>query len=315
MHLAYEKKETDMVENDPCEICGTSSRPMQRPNYDGIGQECPRCQKFWITGSALSSVRHAPPKVKSELSGWVYDQNALGTEPEVTSNTVDFIKKQPTLGLVEKSNRLLLAMLKYHIEYGQNIYIEEPYLISAIHGKDKNEVQFVVRMLEDSGLLIAPGAIDLRRITPKGHIHAETISAKQVASSQGFVAMWFKEELDEVYELGFASGVRLAGYDPVRGDNVEHVNKIDDEIIVQIRRSKFVVADFTGQRGGVYFEAGYALGLGLPVIWSCRQTEVKDLHFDVRQFNCITWNNADELSKKLQIRIEAVIGDGPRKSS
>ena len=35
-----------------------------------------------------------------------------------------------------------------------------------------------------------------------------------------------------------------------------------DRIIAQIRASKFVVADFTRNRGGVYYEAGFALGLG-----------------------------------------------------
>ena len=73
--------------------------------------------------------------------------------------------------------------------------------------------------------------------------------------------------------------VRAAGYDPLRIDRVEHVAKIDDEIVAQIRRSRFVLADFTGHRGGVYFEAGFALGLNLPVIWTCRQDAVDQLHF------------------------------------
>ena len=33
--------------------------------------------------------------------------------------------------------------------------------------------------------------------------------------------------------------------------------------MAEIRRSRFVVADYTGQVNGVYFEAGFALGLGL----------------------------------------------------
>ena len=70
---------------------------------------------------------------------------------------------------------------------------------------------------------------------------------------------------------GFQQGILEAGYDPVRIDHIEHINRIDDEIIAQINASRFVVADFTGHRGGVYFEAGYALGLGLPVFWSRRE--------------------------------------------
>jgi hypothetical protein len=44
--------------------------------------------------------------------------------------------------------------------------------------------------------------------------------------------------------------------------------------MAEIRRSRFVVADYTGQRNGVYFEAGFGLGLGLVVIPTCRADEV-----------------------------------------
>jgi nucleoside 2-deoxyribosyltransferase len=116
----------------------------------------------------------------------------------------------------------------------------------------------------------------------------------------------------EIYAAGFEVGIRRAGYESVRVDRVEHVGKIDDEIIAQIRRSRFVVADFTGHRAGVYFEAGFAMGLNLPVIWSCRRDHIDELHFDIRQFNCIDWTDPDELADRLQKRIEAVIGAGPR---
>ena len=66
-------------------------------------------------------------------------------------------------------------------------------------------------------------------------------------------------------------GIEDAGYEAVRIDEKEHTNKIDDEIIAEIRRSRFVVADFTqgkdGARGGVYYEAGFAHGLGIEVIF------------------------------------------------
>ena len=125
--------------------------------------------------------------------------------------------------------------------------------------------------------------------------------------------MWFDETTRDAYANGFEPAIRDAGYDPLRIDRVEHVGKIDDEIIAQIRRSRFVVADFTGHRGGVYFEAGFALGLDLPVFWTCRKDEIGGLHFDIRQFNCIDWADSNELADRLQKRIEAVIGAGPRK--
>jgi hypothetical protein len=53
------------------------------------------------------------------------------------------------------------------------------------------------------------------------------------------------------------------------------------------------------------------MGLGLPVIWTCRKDDIKDLHFDIRQYNCIDWSEADELATRLQQRIEAMLGHGP----
>jgi len=95
-------------------------------------------------------------------------------------------------------------------------------------------------------------------------------------------------------------------------DRTEHVNRIDDEIVARIRKSAFVVADFTEQKAGVYFEVGFALGMNLPVIWSCREDDIDNLHFDVRQYNCIDRKDEADLAGRLQLRIEAIVGAGPR---
>ena len=72
------------------------------------------------------------------------------------------------------------------------------------------------------------------------------------------------------------------------------------------------MADFThgedGARGGVYYEAGFAYGLGLDVIYSCRKDMVDQLHFDTRQYYHIVWETPEELRDSLAQRIEALIG-------
>ena len=76
-----------------------------------------------------------------------------------------------------------------------------------------------------------------------------------------------------------------------------------------------MVADFThgdnGARGGVYYEAGFAHGLGIPVIYSCRADLMDELHFDTRQIYHVVWSNPEELRIGLMQRIGALIGDGP----
>ena len=136
-----------------------------------------------------------------------------------------------------------------------------------------------------------------------------------VDASQAFVAIWFHDSMDEASKKGIEPAITEAGFKPLRVDRKEHVNKIDDEIIAELRRSRFLVADFThgedGARGGVYYEAGFAHGLNLPVIFTCRADAVETLHFDTEHYNHIVWTTPEDLREKLKNRILAVIGEGP----
>lgn len=79
---------------------------------------------------------------------------------------------------------------------------------------------------------------------------------------QAFVAMWFDKTMDNFFFNGIQPAIEHDGTKCIRIDFKEHNNKICDEIIAEIRRSRYLVADFTGNRGGVYYEAGFAYGLG-----------------------------------------------------
>ncbi len=71
----------------------------------------------------------------------------------------------------------------------------------------------------------------------------------------------------------------------------------------------------TKQSQGVYFEAGYALGLGIPVFWSVHKKEVSCVHFDTKQYNHIVWENEKDLADKLYHFIIAIIGKGSAKNN
>ena len=181
---------------------------------------------------------------------------------------------------------------------------------------NEHELQVVIDYLVETKRLSTYGAslkTQYYTVAPQGWIHLEEMATKNTDSRQGFVAMWFDDGIKPLYDDAIAPAISDAGYMPHRVDLREHNEKIDDEIISQIRRSKFVVADFTGHRGGVYFEAGFAKGLGLEVFWLCNENDLENLHFDIRQYNCITWNESDKnkLRKQLSLRIESVLGAGP----
>lgn len=122
-----------------------------------------------------------------------------------------------------------------------------------------------------------------------------------------FVAMWFSDETRPAYESGIEPAISDAGFKPIRIDRKEHNNEIPDEIIAEIRNSEFMIADFTGQRAGVYYEAGFAMGLGRKVIWCCRRDELNKLHFDTNHKNHIDWQTPQELRDRLYTRIRMTI--------
>ena len=186
---------------------------------------------------------------------------------------------------------------------------------------NEGELRYLRRYLIEQGWLELTQSNSVESavvITVKGYTYLAELEQMITDPSKAFVAMWFDDSVKDAWTQGIEPAIRNAGYDPVRIDNQEYIGKIDDEIIAEIRRSRFIVADFTqgdeGARGGVYYEAGFAHGLNIPVIYTCKKDSMKHIHFDTRQYNHIDWKSPEELKKRLEDRISAVIGDGPRKS-
>jgi len=79
-----------------------------------------------------------------------------------------------------------------------------------------------------------------------------------------------------------------------------------DFILSKIKSSRFIVAEISSGNLGVYYEAGYAMGKGLPVIAVAKEKE--KIHFDLQQFNTIFYKDLDDLEEKLSNRITNLFG-------
>lgn len=150
-------------------------------------------------------------------------------------------------------------------------------------------------------------------ITPKGWQRIEQLRSGGVESRTGFVAMNFHEDFDVLFKKVIEPGIEASGYNADLVKNPKSNEKIDDAIIAGIRACRFMVADASRHRPNVYYEAGYAKGLGRAVIWMVEQCDVDKVHFDTRQYPFIAWTREDlpAARKVLQMRIEATIGRGP----
>ena len=195
-------------------------------------------------------------------------------------------------------------------------------MLACTESITEGELEYLLNYLVAQGWLDKTsetfGLIDLA-ITVEGYARLAEMENMIVDSSQVFVAMWFDELLDPVYDEAISPAIKNMGYEAIRLDRRHHLDKIDDQIIAEIKRSRFIIADFThgekGARGGVYYEAGFAHGINIPVIFTCREDMVDHLHFDTRQYPHIVWNSPEELKRQLEDRIGAVIGEGPLKKN
>jgi len=178
--------------------------------------------------------------------------------------------------------------------------------------KDTGECMTILKELSEQGLIRDGNSTmqELRKIlTLRSYAIIGNLQNSAIDSKQAFVAMWFDPTMKDFYEKGIKPAVEEAGYIAARIDLKEFNNKVCDELIAEIKRSKFLIADFSGLRSGVFFEAGFAKGLGREVIFTVRETDVEKLkeHFDTRQYNHIVYDSPDDLRKKLYNRIGATI--------
>jgi hypothetical protein len=276
--------------------------------------ECPRCGNYSITSSATRKVESAgffTARQAANISGWLRENSNF----DVDTLNIDFLKNLPSPSFHERADKLLLG-LEVLTEFAGHVLKRDHFWQPMAWAINEEEVRETISYLMSVRYLYGKaGTTTDLKIGPEGWSHLENIKGKNQESKQGFVAMWFTDEMREVFNQAMAPGILNAGYLPHRVDLGEHNKKIDDQIVADIRRSKFVLADFTGHRGGVYYEAGFAQGFGLEVIWSCREDEIDKLHFDIRQYNCIPWSKdkLPDFGRRITNRIEAVLGEGPYK--
>jgi len=143
--------------------------------------------------------------------------------------------------------------------------------------------------------------------TANGWNHISNLLLENNELPQAFIAMWFSTDMDAARTC-IGKAIKESGYLPIIIDEKEHNNQIVPEILFEIKRSKFMIADLTGHRNGVYYEAGYAQALGKEVILTCRSDEFSKRHFDIAQQNTICWKDIDDLYNRLLKRIEATVG-------
>ena len=324
-------------------IWGTPVIETHEPDLWTLMVNSPRCGGWYSIDNIIArKIKNWSNHEKTRLTSWFIEQRRSGIEcPKITKNVLDLVQRRNNMSEPDRADAILKHILSKtggrsdeDINYGCDPIIAKSVRIDLDSEQERNyyellaysesanykDLDFLIKGLQSRRLIANKDPSNnywVLVLTFEGYSRLGDLQKPKTESKKGFMAMWFDSSMDQAWREGFEPAIKKAGYEPVRIDQKQHVNKINDEMIDEIRRSRFMVADFTqdetGARGGVYYEAGFAHGLGIPVIFTCHEDCLENIHFDVRQYNCIIWKDKDleKLQKDLTNRITAILGDGP----
>lgn len=312
-----------------CVICGLEGCVETQLARDAVKIECAQCGEYEMTGSLLATFKYDKGhKLPHTVSAWIREYYMeSGKAPILTTNNILEIAMIPDKPLKSKFERFMriyyenLSDVKTVIDLNTT-----PMWLSLTWATDELELKSIIDETIKQGLL--EGEIKkilmyetppkyhwrahIKLLTFKGREFVESLGQKKADSNKVFLAFHFTDEMKMHFEMtakravSDASGGKLEAV-RVGTSSTPTDTKIDDALIGILKASKVVIADFTGQRQAVYYEAGYAMGMGIPVIWTCRADEVDNLSFDTRQYPHILWKDEKDLYKQLTERLSAQI--------
>ena len=309
-----------------CPLCGqVSESRFEGPLNQTELIKCQNCGMFRISDKAEDALFQFEDK--HLLSGYTRENSDNNNIVLITSDGIENIINNPLVAntVEKKTKKLLKWFYNKSGYYGQEIDLcNEP---AICYAKNSSELLSLVEYASERGLIRNIGRTldpfeSSYLLTAKGFSVCESDSNNMGQDTySAFVAMWFSSEMKDIYDSAIKPAIEYDGspYKAFRVDTYEHNNDITDEIIAGIQKSAFVVADMSGNRGGVYYEAGYARGIGKPVIYTCQKewfegekdmegnVTKEKIHFDINHLNIIVWTTAEELRTKLTNRIKATI--------
>lgn len=297
-----------------CPVCKRSEGVEEKQISQSMAQyHCPVCGKYEM--SPFVPEIQAP---NHKLSAWIREQNERGDPPRFTQEKTiaSILAGMPDYRPLEKQLKLLQALERQSKTPGNRVKLNHQKDYPLAFADNPNELAFYIQALEERGLVIskttkfpntAPTVSGVT-IAPAGWDYLDKHASDLEEKTQAFVAMSFSDGMQSAWVDAIKPAIERAGYTAYRVDEELHSDNIIFKIMAEVKNSRFVVADVTEQKNGVYFEAGYALGLGVPVIWSVRKDDADKVHFDTAQYNQIRWESVEQLKESLYDFICAIIG-------
>ncbi len=188
-------------------------------------------------------------------------------------------------------------------------FVQDDDLFVKIGAQSNDAVWRLFRHLENDGFVDNAGQVsrpnptggtiiqDSFDLTLKGWERFESEKRGTATGDTGFIALKFNDEvLDPLVNKAIKPAIKeQLNYNLVDMRDIAKAGIIDNIMRAQIRDSAFVIVDLTHDNSGAYWEAGYAEGLGKPVIYICEKTKFNEAqtHFDTNHCTTVIWDTED----------------------
>lgn len=294
---------------EPCPVCKTMTAYYFEDDYGRkLLVDCPRCGKYCLEGKGLThSQDFSNPKIMPVISYWIRKHQAE-TPPTIDKDKLSAIIKENYLpSNIQQVENLINYFGDNAKSPSDSVDGNVCKLVAVIGCSTENDIRYHLDYLKhrdiiyvgspstDSPFIENPFKIFTACLTHLGWEKYYELQRTNVDSRLAFMAMQYDNEvLKKLFRDIIIPAVRETGYEIRKLDDVKRAGLIDDKLRVEIRRSKFVLSDLTDDNRGAYWEAGFAEGLGIQVIYLCEENKFNDkdrpTHFDTNHHLAIKWN-------------------------
>jgi Zn ribbon nucleic-acid-binding protein len=308
-----------MSQSANCPICSEQCI-IDDSNIHNLSIECIRCGNFNLTDTAKHSFTESDfPNKVVYLSYWIRKNQS-------TSNAlfIDLVTLKKILSSVslpkpkEQADNLLIWVASNVDKYDSFTNIQYSHLVSVVGCYDISGLKYIEKHLFAEGYIeaawvsstIDSNAVFNVRMTFKGWNKYDELLKTSKESRLVFMAMKFSNTvLDKIFNDVIKDAVTKTGFEIRKLDEEKRAGLIDDKLRVEIRRSKFLIADLSDDNNGAYWEAGYAEGLGMPVVYICEKEkfEARASHFDTNHHLTVQWKDDPDSLKSFAEELKATI--------
>jgi hypothetical protein len=298
-----------------CTVCDTPDATGQNVgDRDVFRIDCRRCGEFDLSGTAHAMLKNQLSKGPHRGALMSHALRRMGASkisppPFVDANMFDSFWPTERLPTPQKQANDLLLVLGDSQQSPEERSRTSQYYLSAWIGSAVNRhnphggLLWVLQHLAEMKLVdfftdrsSEANPILSATLTMAGWNRYEELKKVQRDSRTAFMALRFGQaQLDAIIENVFKPAVLRTGFELKKLTDEQPAGLIDDQIRAAILSAKFVIADLTHGSHGAYWEAGFAEGLDLPVIYTCEKSawEQTKTHFDTNHLLTIIWDPAD----------------------